>query len=79
MITIQLSVIYTYLEKEFGISDITSEKVKYITGVNNLFIRTKRWMGILAVKKRNFENLLNNLTSSKKIFWIWSKSANPES
>ena len=31
------SIIYTYLEKGIWDKDITSEKVKYITGVNNIY------------------------------------------
>ena len=34
------SIIYTYLEKGIWDKDITSEKVKYLTGIHNLFIRT---------------------------------------
>ena len=48
------SIIYTYLEKGIWDKDITSEKVKYITGVNNLFIRTKDVPGhIIELEYRN--------------------------
>ena len=71
------SIIYTYLEKGIWDKDITSEKVKYITGLHNLFIRTKDIPGHIielgAGSGRNaviFGNLLKlyNLSNSKKYF-----------
>ena len=82
------SIIYTYLEKGIWDKDITSEKVKYITGVNNLFIRTKDVPGHIIElgtgMGRNaviFGNLLKlyNLTSSKKYFGFDTFSGYPKS
>ena len=82
------SIIYTYLEKGIWDKDITSEKVKHITGVNNLFIRTKDVPGHIIElgtgMGRNaviFGNLLKlyNLTSSKKYFGFDTFSGYPKS
>ena len=82
------SIIYTYLEKGIWDKDITSDKVKYITGVNNLFIRTKDVPGHIIElgtgMGRNaviFGNLLKlyNLTSSKKYFGFDTFSGYPKS
>lgn len=71
------SIIYTYLEKGIWDKDITSTKVKYLTGVHNLFIRTKDVPGHIIElgtgTGRNaiiFGNLLKlyNLSSSKKYY-----------
>ena len=69
------SIIYTYLEKGIWDKDITSEKVKYLTGIHNLFIRTKDVPGHIIELGAGggrtaviFGNLLKlyNLYNSKK-------------
>tara|TARA_Y100000748_G_C15344374_1_gene429327 strand:+ start:98 stop:769 length:672 start_codon:yes stop_codon:yes gene_type:complete len=81
------SIIYTYLEKGIWDKDITSEKVKYITGIHNLFIRTKDVPGHIielgAGNGRNaviFGNLLKlyNLSNSKKYFGFDTFSGYPK-
>ena len=81
------SIIYTYLEKGLWDKDITSEKVKYVTGIHNLFLRTKDVPGHIIElgtgTGRNaviFGNLLRlyNLASSKKYFGFDTFSGYPE-
>lgn len=81
------SIIYTYLEKGIWDKDITSEKVKYVTGIHNLFLRTKDVPGHIIElgtgTGRNaviFGNLLRlyNLASSKKYFGFDTFSGYPE-
>jgi len=81
------SIVYTYLEKGFWDKDITSEKVKYITGIHNLFIRTKDIPGHIielgAGNGRNaviFGNFLKlyNLANSKKYFGFDTFSGYPK-
>tara|TARA_B100000700_G_C14823290_1_gene751035 strand:- start:185 stop:856 length:672 start_codon:yes stop_codon:yes gene_type:complete len=81
------SIIYTYLEKGIWDKDITSEKVKYITGIHNLFIRTKNIPGHIielgtgsgrnAIIFGNFIKLYN-LESSKKYFGFDTFSGYPK-
>ena len=81
------SIIYTYLEKGIWDKDITSEKVKYVTRIHNLFLRTKDVPGHIIElgtgTGRNaviFGNLLRlyNLASSKKYFGFDTFSGYPE-
>ena len=81
------SIIYTYLEKGIWDKNITSEKVKYLTGLHNLFIRTKDIPGHIielgAGSGRNaviFGNLLKlyNLSNSKKYFGFDTFKGYPE-